>query len=385
MNEARLIWDPRFAEHDLGESHPFDPRRLLLTVELMRAYGVLDPEAALAPRAAAEDELLLVHSPGYVEAVRESSDWGSGLQPAPGLGTDDNPIFPGMQEVAELTCGASILAVEEVVSGRSRRTFSIAGGLHHAHRSRAAGFSVYNDPAVAIAVARRQHPGLRLLYLDIDAHHGDGVQEAFAGTNEVMTISVHESGVWLFPGTGFAGEIGYGDGEGYSVNVPLPPVAGDVSFENVFDSVVEPLTRAFSPDVIVAQLGVDAHQLDPQADLVVTLEGYRSAVRRIIALADDCCEGRLAALGGGGYNLATVPRAWTGVMADLLGTKLPDEIPAEWLRLAPDLGLAEPPKTMGADTSVLVDPQEVTRALQETRTAIADIRAALFPRHGLKP
>lgn len=386
MREARLIWDHRLAEHDLGDSHPFDPRRLKLSVELMRAYGLLDDaDTIVAPRAASEDELLLVHSSGYIEAVRESSDWGSGLQPAPGLGTDDNPIFPGMQEVAELTCGSSVAALEEVLSGRASRAFAIAGGLHHAHRSRAAGFSVYNDPAVAIAAARANHPGLRVLYLDIDAHHGDGVQEAFASTRDVLTMSIHESGVWLFPGTGFSGEIGYDEGAGFSVNVPLPPVAGDTSFHLAFEGVVEPLARAFVPDVIVAQLGVDAHYLDPQADLVLSMRGYRSVVQRAVRLADELCDGRLAALGGGGYNLATVPRAWAWVMADLLGEQIAEEVPQSWRELAPELGLAEPPETLGLVERIQIDPPEITRALQGTQVAIAETRAAVFPHHGLRP
>jgi acetoin utilization protein AcuC len=385
MSEACLIWDPRLADHDLGESHPFDPRRLTLAVDLMEAYGLLSPGRVILPCPAKEEELLLVHSSGYIEAVLESSDWGTGLHAGSGLGTEDNPIFPGMHDFAELTCGGSIVAVEEVVSGRRPKTFGIAGGLHHAHRSRASGFSVYNDPAVAIAVARSRHPGLRALYIDVDAHHGDGVQEAFGGVADVLTISIHESGVWLFPGTGFPGEIGYGEGEGFSVNVPLPPLAGDACFELAFAEVVGPLARAFGPDVIVAQLGVDAHHLDPQADLVLTLPGYRSVVRRIIGLADELCDGKLAALGGGGYNLATVPRAWAWVMAELAGVTLAEELPASWLARAPELGLAEPPQTLGADDAVSIAEPEAASALEATESAIAEVRRAVFPHHGLVP
>jgi acetoin utilization protein AcuC len=385
MTNACLIWDPRLAEHDLGESHPFDPRRLTLSVDLMEAYGLLSSGRVISPCPAKESELLLVHSSGYIEAVRESGDWGTGLHAGSGLGTEDNPIYPGMHEVAELTCGGSIVAVEEVVSGRRLRTFGIAGGLHHAHRSRASGFSIYNDPAVAIATARANHPGLRVVYIDVDAHHGDGVQEAFGGIADVLTISIHESGLWLFPGTGFPGEIGYGEGEGFSANVPLPPLAGDACFELAFDEVVEPLTRAFAPDVIVAQLGVDAHHLDPQADLVLTLPGYRSVVRRIIGLADELCGGKLAAVGGGGYNLATVPRAWAWVMAELAGVELPEALPSSWLEHASERGLAEPPLTLGADDAVTVPQADASAAVEATEDAIAETRRAVFPYHGLVP
>ena len=178
VDRAALIWDPRLAAYDLGDSHPLNPLRLTLSVELMEAFGLLAPEVVISPpREATENELLLVHSSGYIEAVRQAGDWGSDFRPLMGLGTEDNPVFPGMHEVAALTCGASILAIDEVLSGRSLRTFSIAGGMHHAHRSRAAGFSIYNDAAVGIAVARQQRPDLKVLYLDIDAHHGDGVQK----------------------------------------------------------------------------------------------------------------------------------------------------------------------------------------------------------------
>ena len=276
-------------------------------------------------------------------------------------------------------------ALEEVIAGRLRRTFAIAGGLHHAHRSRAAGFSVYNDPAVAIAAVRAANPELRVLYLDVDAHHGDGVQEAFAGTAEVLTISIHESGLWLFPGTGFPGEIGYDAGEGYAVNVPLPPLAGDACFELAFDRVVEPLARAFAPDVIVAQLGVDAHYWDPQADLVLSLPGYRAVVRRIIAPRRRAVRGQLAALGGGGYNLATVPVAWTWVIAELCGESLPEQVPESWRLHTASFGVPEAPATLGADDEFDPDPAAHAEALAATQATVAEVREILFPRHGLEP
>jgi acetoin utilization protein AcuC len=340
----------------------------------------------LQPREATEDELLLVHSSGYIETVRQAGEWGSGFGMAMGLGTEDNPIFPGMHEIAALTCGSSMLGVEEALAGGHGRTFSIAGGMHHAHRSRAAGFSVYNDAAVAIAVARAQHPGLRVLYVDIDAHHGDGVQEAFAGTSDVLTISIHESGLYAFPGTGFPGEIGYDEGIGFAANVPLSAYATDECFALAFDEVVVPLARAFRPDLIVAQLGVDAHYSDPQTELGLTLPGYRSLVRGITALADDLCEGRLAALGGGGYHICrTVPLAWTWVMAELGGTTLPDEVPETWRAAARERIRCDAPASLGAADRFDSPPERADRVLADTTERIREVREAVFRYHGLTP
>ncbi len=386
MQDAALVWHPELAEYDLGGAHPLDPVRLTLSVALMESYGILTPGTVIAPSPATQAQLEAVHDAAYIEAVREASDRVSGFRPRMGLGTDDNPIFPGMHDVSALICGASTRALEEVVSGARLRTFSIAGGLHHAHRDRAAGFCVYNDPAVAIAAARRANPGLRVLYIDIDAHHGDGVQKAFYDSAEVMTVSIHESGSYLFPGTGFPHETGTGDGVGYAANVPLPPYATDDCFRLAFDEVAAPLARAFQPDVIVAQLGVDAHHDDPLTHLAMTLPGYRQLVDRIVELADELCDGRLATLGGGGYRVfTTVPRAWAWVMGRLLGLDLPEKVPDVWRgQVRPLLG-AEPPRTLGADDVFELPPARTTRVLEETSASVAATRAAVFPLHSLAP
>ncbi len=386
MERAALIWRRDLAAYDLGDAHPLNPLRLTLSVELMDAYDLLGRYTVIEPRSATERELLLVHSEGYIEAVRAASDWGAGLPQGVGLGTEDNPIYPGMHDIAALTCGASIVGLEEVLCGRRPKTFSIAGGMHHAHRGRAAGFSVYNDPSVAIAVARSSRPGLKVLYIDLDAHHGDGVQEVFLGSAEVMTVSVHESGLHAFPGTGFPTEMGYDEGTGYAVNVPMPLNATDACFRLAMDRVVVPLARAFRPDVIVAQLGVDAHYADPQTDLGLTLPGYRSLVRTILELADELCGGRLAALGGGGYHVVeVVPLAWTWVMAALLGVELADEVPESWRDRVRPLLHAEPPRTLGAGDRFELAPEEAARALEITEAVVAEVRAAVFPYHGLRP
>lgn len=385
MQQAALIWRSDLADYDLGDDHPLNPLRLTLSVELMNAYGLLTPEAIIDPRPAREPELFLVHSHGYIEAVREASDWAAtSLQRHMGLGTDDNPVYPGMHDVAALTCGASIVALDEVLSGRRARTFSIAGGLHHAHRARAAGFSIYNDAAVAIAVARKSRPDLRVLYVDIDAHHGDGVQEAFFGSGDVMCVSIHESGLFAFPGTGFPSEMGYDAGAGYSINVPMPLNATDECFALAAERVLVPLARAFRPDVIVAQLGVDAHHDDPQTDLGLTLPGYRALVGCVIDLADELCDGRLVALGGGGYHIVeVVPLAWTWVMARLLNVVLADEVPDSWRGHVRALLDHEAPTSLGGRDTFALPAEEAARALVQTKATIAEVRSAVFPLHGL--
>jgi acetoin utilization protein AcuC len=386
VGRAALIWDPALAAYDLGPHHPLNPLRLTLTAELIDAYGFLDRDDVIAPRPARDLEIGLIHSTGYIEAVRESSDWGAGLHTSMGLGTEDNPIYPGMHDIAALTCGATMAALEQVLSGAHDRAFSIAGGLHHAHRGRAAGFSVYNDAAVAIAAARVDRPELRVLYVDIDAHHGDGVQEAFYGSADVMTISVHESGLHAFPGTGFPAEMGYDAGLGYSVNVPMPAMATDECYWLAFDRVVAPLARAFAPDVIVAQLGVDTHHADPQTDLGVTLPGYRDMVRRIVALADELCGGKLVALGGGGYHLVdVVPLAWTWVIAELLGEELEDAVPERWREHVCALLESDAPRSLGATDAFVLPAEQSARAYEDTAAVVCEVRELLFPLHGLEP
>lgn len=386
MDRAALIWDPYLASYYMGATHPLDPLRLTLTVDLIEAFGFLAPEEVIPPDGATDDELRLVHSGGYIEAVRHASDWASDFRPDMGLGTADNPIFPDMHEVAALACGGSIRGIDEVASGRRARTFSIAGGMHHAHRSRAAGFCVYNDAAVGIAVARQRRPGLKVLYVDIDGHHGDGVQEAFAGSAEVLTISIHESGLYAFPGTGFSGEIGFGPGAGFSANVPLPIQATDECFTLAFDGVVAPLARAFRPDVVVAQLGVDAHHSDPLLELGLTLPGYRSLVRGIVGLADEVCEGRLAALGGGGYRIVdVVPLAWAWVMAELAGVGLSENVPEAWRERVQARTGKEAPHSMGGDDRFDSPSERAANVLALTDEQVRETRGAVFPYHGLTP
>lgn len=324
--DVAFAYSPALDAYDLGPDHPFRPERVSLAVELMRANGLV-AEGALRPipfEAASRTQLLRVHSEAYLDVVMRASGPG-GLWPAhAGIGPGDTPAFPGMHEAAALIAGATTAALNAITGGAYSRAFSPAGGLHHAHREYASGFCVYNDIAVAIAEALEHNAALRLLYIDIDAHHGDGVQDIFYVEPRVLTISLHESGRYLFPGTGDVTERGEGPGLGSAINVPLPPLANDECYLLAFDEVVAPAARAFGPDVIVAQCGADAHWSDPLTTLGVTLPGFRQFYDRIVALADETCAGRLLATGGGGYSWQRiVPHAWTLLAGSLTGQMLP--------------------------------------------------------------
>ena len=266
---SALIWDPAVTGYKFRPDHPFNPRRLELAVSLIEALGLVDGGEAgiVAPRTATEQELLAVHSREYLDAVRRFSEGGdaSGAHRW-GLGTDDTPVFPGMHDITALVTGATIRAAELVMRGEVTRAFSICGGLHHAHRDRASGFCVYSDLAAAIAWIRREHGG-KVMYIDYDAHHGDGVQGIFYDDPDVLTLSLHESGRYLFPGTGFVDELGDGDGYGYSLNVPLEPFTEDGSWLDIHRKLIPEVMEAFRPDVVVLQSGCDGHSLDPLTHL----------------------------------------------------------------------------------------------------------------------
>jgi acetoin utilization protein AcuC len=331
---SALVWDPAVTHYRFRPDHPFNPTRLDLTISLIEALGLLDGTVCrmVAPRVATDEELLAVHSREYVDAVKRFSAGGSTDGAARwGLGTDDTPIFPGMHEITSLVTGATLRAAELVMSGEVKRAFSIAGGLHHAHRDRASGFCVYSDLAAAIAWIRREHKA-RVLYLDYDAHHGDGVQGIFYDDPEVLTLSLHESGRYLFPGTGFVDELGEGDGYGYSLNLPLDPFTEDGSWIDIHRKLLPEVIEAYRPDVIMVQNGCDGHSLDPLTHLRASTRLYEETIRIVCEVADSVCGGRVVATGGGGYAIwQVVPRAWTLVWGGLSGQAVPSRVPREWL------------------------------------------------------
>jgi acetoin utilization protein AcuC len=331
---SALVWDPAVTGYRFRPDHPFNPKRLDLSISLIEALGLLDGTTCRmeAPRMATDEELLAVHSREYVEAVKRFSAGGSTAGAARyGLGTDDTPIFPGMHDITALVTGATLRAAELVMSGEVKRSFSIAGGLHHAHHDRGSGFCVYSDLAVAIAWIRREHQA-RVLYLDYDAHHGDGVQGIFYSDPEVLTLSLHESGRYLYPGTGFVDELGEGEGYGYSLNLPLEPFTEDGSWLDIHRKLLPEVIEAYRPDVIVVQNGCDGHSLDPLTHLRASTRLYEETIRIVCEVADSVCGGRVVATGGGGYAVwQVVPRAWTLIWGGLSGQQVPNRVPREWL------------------------------------------------------
>jgi acetoin utilization protein AcuC len=382
VSDSVLVWDDGLAGYRFTPEHPLNPRRLELTLDLIATCGLLAGGARLAPaRVATDDELHTAHSPDLVRAVRRASA-GEGSAAALqvfGLGSADVPIVRGMHDAAAHVVGATLTAAELVMSGAARRSFSIAGGLHHARRAESAGFCVYNDLAVAIRWLQRTH-GARVMYIDIDAHHGDGVQWIFYDDPDVLTVSFHESGAFLYPGTGFIDEMGDGDGYGYSVNVPLDPHTGDASLLDAVTELVPPLAAAFAPDVIVLQAGCDAHVLDPLTHLRCTTGVFHDLVRLVVDVAETHCDGRVVATGGGGYAVhAVVPRAWTLVWAALCGAEPADAIPAEWVaRVAAEAGAPVPGTLRDAPTAFPVS-QHTETAAQNNRRTVDAVRTRCLP------
>ncbi|MCK8115487.1 acetoin utilization protein AcuC [Anaerosoma tenue] len=377
-----IVYDTLLGAYDLAPWHPLRPERVTLTLDLIAAYGLIatgdDPGpgrfSLLPPRAIDREALALVHDETYIEAVERAS-----IDPdarvGHGIGTGDDPAFAGMHEAATRVVAATCTALDHVLSGVSVRAFAPAGGLHHAHRDRAAGFCIYNDAAVAMVRALSERPDLRIAYIDIDAHHADGVQEAFCNEPRVLVASIHEDGRYLFPGTGSYRERGAGDGLGTTINVPLPPYAGPDGYRLAFDKVVDPLVRSFAPDVIVTQNGADAHWSDPLTSLGMTVPGYEMLFTRLSTLADRVCGGRLVALGGGGYSwLTVVPRVWTLLAASLLRLDLSDEIPAAWQERVRALG-GEPPTRLREDPGPDLDDDTVARVEHDTAHVISRIMA----------
>ncbi len=380
-----VAWDEQLTRYDFGPGHPLAPVRVELTIALARAFGLLDAEGVTVapPRPASQQQLELVHDPVYIEAVRRGV-----ADPMFGLGTPDDPVFAGMHEASALVAGATLAAAEAVWTGRAEHGLNVSGGLHHAMRRAASGFCVYNDPAIAITWLLGQG-AQRIAYVDIDVHHGDGVEAAFYDDPRVLTISLHEHPRTLFPGTGLPGDAGGPHADGMAVNVALPAGTSDAAWLRAFDAVVPPLLRTFRPDILVSQHGCDSHRLDPLAHLELTIDAQRAAHQQLHALAHETAGGRWVLTGGGGYELVqVVPRTWTHLLAEAAGRPVaPDTvIPESWREYAMTRTGENPPEVMtdGAEPTFTsfssgYDPGDpVDRSIMATRSAV-------FPAHGLFP
>ena len=320
-----LVLGPRSLEYDFGPRHPLSPRRFGPGIELLRAVGA---EPGLAPEPAADHELGWLHAADYIAAVRRfSAD--PGRMPEAGIGPGDDPAFAGMHEAAATVAGGSLRAVEAILRGDTEHAYQPGGGLHHAMRDRASGFCIYDDVALAIARARRD--GLRVLYVDLDVHHGDGVQALHYDDPGVLTISFHQSGRTLFPGTGFVDEIGEGMAAGTSVNVPLEPLTGPDAWLAAVRAVVPLLAAAFGPDMVVSQHGADGHAWDPLANLALTTTAMGEAARLVDRVAHRYGQGRWLATGGGGYAVySVVPRVWAMTWLAGAHRETPVTLPEAW-------------------------------------------------------
>jgi acetoin utilization protein AcuC len=393
MSEAvgRVVWSTELLGYDFGPGHPMSSDRIDLTIALAAGLGLLEqPDVAVVAADEASDELLTtVHEPAYVAAVRAASSSGT-VDLARGLGTEDNPVFPLMHSAAAHVVAGTTDAALALWSGTAEHAVNVGGGLHHAMPGAASGFCVYNDAAVAIRAVLAAGAS-RVAYVDLDAHHGDGVQTVFWDDPRVLTISLHETGAHLFPGTGFPREIGGPGAEGSAVNVALPSGTSDEGWLRAIDAVVPPLLREFRADLLVTQHGCDTHRLDPLTSLRTSVDGQRVAAEMMHDLAHAFAAGRWLALGGGGYaRVEVVPRVWAHVIG--LATHRPVDpstpLPDMWCgavlqRYGPG-SLDATTMTEGSSGafrqwSAGWDPaDDVDRAVRATRTAV-------FPHHGLDP
>jgi len=374
-----VIYTERYLDYNFGKDHAFQPIRHELAIELMRSYGFFDGKADLLDAMpATEEDLLLVHDRRYVDAVRELGEHPRVEAYEWGLGPGDNPIFEGMYEAAALQVGGTVQACEAVARGERGRAYNLGGGFHHAMPARASGFCIFNDIAVGLARILKAGFVKRVLYVDIDAHHGDGVQEIFYGDPRVLTISLHEDGRFLFPGTGFPPDIGRGKGLGFAVNVPLPPYTRDASYLYAFEEIVPPLARAYRPDVIFTQTGADACYLDPLAHLKLTTRTYERVAQIIDVLSGELCAGRWIAATGGGYDMAACARIWTLIAARIAGVDLPDEINGSWREMCRGAIGSAPDRLRDRDATA--DAPVVSEAVKQV---VAEVKAAVFPHHGI--
>jgi acetoin utilization protein AcuC len=390
-----VAWDERLTGYDFGPGHPMAPVRVELTMELARAFGVLGATGVTvaAPEPATTAELELVHHASYVGAVQRAGDT---TQPGPdaatlfryGLGSEDDPVFPGMHDAAALVAGATLAAARAVWTGAAEHGASIAGGLHHAMAGNASGFCVYNDPAIAIAWLL-EHGAERVAYVDIDVHHGDGVQAAFWDDPRVLTISLHEHPATLFPGTGLPVESGSRDAEGSAVNVALPAGTRDAGWLRAFHATVPPLLRAFRPQVLVSQHGCDTHWSDPLANLELSIDAQRAAHAAIHRLAHETADGRWLLTGGGGYELVqVVPRTWTHLLAEAAGRPIGSDAatPQAWRDYARRMTGQPAPELMTDGHPAAFTPFESGYDPAEPiDQAIMATRNAVFPLNGLMP
>ncbi|MBS4191650.1 acetoin utilization protein AcuC [Bacillus sp. FJAT-49705] len=329
-----FIFSEDLLNYKFSENHPFNQIRIKLTLDLLQQIKAIEDHHIVPPRIASDEELQLIHDPSYVNAVKLA---GNGQLPSEvgenyGLGTEDTPIFKNMHEASSLLVGGTLSAVDYVMSGRAKHALHLGGGLHHGFRGKASGFCIYNDSSVAIKYIQEKY-NARVLYVDTDAHHGDGVQWSFYDDPNVCTLSIHETGRYLFPGTGNVNERGQGKGYGYSFNIPVDAFTEDDSWLDIYRTSLKEIAEFFKPDVILTQNGADSHYLDPLTHLSSTMKIYREIPKIAHEIAHQYCDGRWIAVGGGGYDIwRVVPRAWAFIWLEMTeNSNCYGTLPLGWL------------------------------------------------------
>ncbi len=386
---ATVVFDKTLTDYDFGPHHPMSPVRVDLTIRLAEELGIIGDRLRMVPAPMASDEqIATVHDAALIEAVTKAGTVPGYVDLGRGVGTDDNPVFPGMHRASAHVVGATVEAFRQVWTGESLHSANVSGGLHHAMAGNASGFCIYNDVAVGIRSVLDQGAE-RVAYVDVDVHHGDGVERVFWDDPRVLTISLHETGQMLFPGTGFPHDIGGSRARGSAVNVALPPGTSDGGWLRAFHAVVPPLLREFQPEILVTQHGCDSHMEDPLAHLMLSVDGQRAAYLALHDLAHEVSAGRWVATGGGGYALVdVVPRAWVHLLSIVAGRPLDPltETPQAWRdhvratldREAPHR-LTDGRRPEWRDWTKGFDPDTwLDRAIAATRREV-------FPYHGLDP
>lgn len=334
MKHAVFIFSEDQLGYKFSETHPFNQKRLILTIDLLKKMNALPDELVVPARIATDEELLLAHDERYIDIVKKASR--GEITPEAGesygIGTEDTPIFENMHEASARLVGGTLTAADYVMEGKAQHALNLGGGLHHGFRGKASGFCIYNDSSVAINYLKSKY-NARVLYIDTDAHHGDGVQWSFYDDPDVCTVSIHETGRYLFPGTGNINERGSGQGYGTSFNFPIDAFTEDESFLEIYRTSMKEIIEFFKPDVILSQNGADAHYLDPLTHLYGTMNIYKEIPKIAHELAHEYCEGRWIAVGGGGYDIwRVVPRAWSLIWMEMNNLSIPTgNLPLSWM------------------------------------------------------
>lgn len=367
-----LIYESKLLNYRFREPHPMKPERYLLTYELIKSYGLIDARISVVkPKLFEEKILLLAHDEEYVDFVKSMSKLGEGY-----LDYGDTPAFKGCFEAALLHVSSTLTAVD-IAFNRGIVSVNLAGGYHHAKRLSAGGFCIFNDIAIAVNYLADKYGVRRIAVVDFDVHHGDGTQELLYD-KDVLKIDIHENGRYLYPGTGFVSELGEGDGYGYMVNIPMPPHSSDDDYILVFEEVIIPLLKWYKPEFLLCQCGVDAHYTDPLAHMELTSKAYKYMSKRLSEISSLYCKNKCVLLGGGGYNLSSVPRMWLVIMSSFLNLELSDKLPRNWIELFREIMGLEGPRSLYDK----LEAREIPSVKRSVREVVTKVKETLREIHG---